>query len=115
MSIEAAFRIALDDLYTRVGVDVTIPIAPGSGVMQAVVAIYETFDPANPPIGTEVSEWRAGEDRAIFAFRRGDVLDIPVGMLEAPEIPDGTVRTWTVESLVRKDPLELKVLARQVR
>lgn len=110
------FLVALDTIYAHSGVDATIPSAPGVGGLLAVRALYAAFDPTNPPLGTEITEWRAGEDRAQFSFKRADVLDLPAGTLfEAPELPGGTVRTWKVESLIRKDNLELTVLARQVR
>lgn len=118
------FAAALDTLYAHSGVDVTIPFPPTGAGPLTVRALYEEFDPANPPIGSEISEWRTGENRAVFGFRGSEVTDLPIGTLFETTDPDGgTPLTWKVESLVRrtanamnpKKALEIKVLCRQVR
>jgi len=110
------FAGALDTIYAHSGVDVIIPNAPGAGVTITVRALHQDFDPANPPLGTEITELRTGEERAIYCVRRSSVTDLPRGtILEAPEYPGGPVLTWKVESLLRKTPLELTVLVRVVR
>lgn len=110
------FQGALDTIYAHSGVSVTLPFAPGSNNPLVVRALHEDFDPANPPLGTEVSEVRVGEERAIYSFRRGDVPDLLRGtILEAPETADGPVLTWKVESLLRKTAMEIKVLVRVQR
>jgi len=110
------FAAALDTIYAHSGLDVVIPNAPGAGATITVRGLRQDFDPASVPFGTEISELRAGEDRAVYCFRRSSVAELPKGtVLEAPETPGGAILTWKVESLMRKTPLEIQVLVRVVR
>lgn len=110
------FSAALDTIYAHSGLDVTLPFAPGAGGSLTVRGLRQEFDPAAVPFGTEITELRAGEDRAVYCFRRSSVAELPKGtILEAPEVTGGPVLTWKVESLLRKSPLELTVLVRVVR
>jgi hypothetical protein len=110
------FAGALDTIYAHSGLDVVIPNAPGAGVTITVRGIRQDFDPATVLFGTEITELRAGEDRAVYCFRRSSVAELPKGtVLEAPEVSAGPILTWKVESLLRKNPLELTVLVRVVR
>jgi hypothetical protein len=110
------FAGALDTIYAHSGVDVTIPFPPFGAAPLSVRALRQDFDPAEVPFGTEITELRTGEDRAVYCFRRSSVAELPKGtVLEAPEVAGGPVLTWKVESLLRKSPLELTVLVRVVR
>ena len=107
------FAAALDTIYAHSGVDAKI--LGGTGPL-TVRGLRQDFDPASVPFGTEISELRAGEDRAVYCFRRSSVAELPKGtVLEAPETPGGAILTWKVESLMRKTPLEITVLVRVVR
>jgi hypothetical protein len=110
------FAGALDTIYAHSGVDVIIPNAPGAGATITVRGLRQDFDPAVVPFGTEITELRTGEDRAVYCFRRSSVAELPKGtVLEAPEVAGGPILTWKVESLLRKTPLEITVLVRVVR